>query len=516
MNSVFQKYISRIDRKIIVLSVIFSLNSLLLIVYSGLKGTFFTIDPDAMYAANVISLIRYGRMYFWFHPGVLAIILMAVFVFPVRVLFKLVGINFYTFIYQYYDHLFVFLRISQLFLFMVGLYLFFKAIKKVTNSYKHSLFAGILIMLFTPIYYLGVSISAETTTFLVVALWLYIFSLFLEKTTKEKLFLLFFISGLSLGNRLTNLFLIIATFAILSIFLVGQKNKLGLILKSIKELLFGFVISIIVVLDKIRDLINGTLGLALTTQVHGGGEKKLFDLQTYILSVKSLKGSERFAFVVVIVSIIISLFIVTKIKSKNKVYRYVYVVYFTTLVGILAFSKYPLSHYQISNYMIIVFVLMILISNFSRKVTSILMLIAVYYMVFFGMHISKINIISINKTRAFENFVEKSQSSYPIMWEWGRNKEFGILWGNDWAGGVYVQETLEKSDKYSLTSTMTKIRNNTGDDLSLNEICWENLYIQGVSVDKFIKLNNQMSFSKFQIPGSDDMFLIKSFHCKSS
>ena len=119
------------------------------------------------------------------------------------------------------------------------------------------------------------------------------------------MYLLSFIAGISLGNRLTNLFVVGATIIVALIYYLNNRKKINEVFISVGFIIAGFLSSTIFVLTRVGQIFGRTLQWSSTAEVHGGGEKRWFEINAYMSSVKILVHSERFAFIVIIICIFI-------------------------------------------------------------------------------------------------------------------------------------------------------------------------------------------------------------------
>ena len=323
------------------------------------------------------------------------------------------------------------------------------------------------------------------------------------------------LSGLAFGNQATNLFLIPASLLLsFSIKETGIKNRIIFTLKSTGFVIFGFVLALWPIKEKIVVVIKRIIFFAGATGVHGSGEKKLFDLSSYLHSANSLLSGEKIAFSVVVFAIIASSIFFYKKKDNISNSFFILSIIFT--LGIFTYAKFPLVHYQLINYTIMVFVASYYFSklNIYVKVALILLLLMLV--------IPKANLYyslvtkSINKTTIFENYVLQNPSKVATVWEFTKGKDFGLIWSRGWAGGLYSEQIAKnRQDLFELKTGFEKILLPSKRLVPVFDVCWDQLYIQKVSLPVFLELYPETRFNIEEIVGTD-MVLARSDHCETT
>lgn len=483
---------------------------------TGASGVFFAIDPDVVYVANALSYIKQGQIHYFDHPGTLAIILISHTLLPLRLLAKFVfNTPFVTWAMINYDSLFLYERLFQNFLLWVSTTILFVSIFKFSRTFASVLFAIGALISFSAFPYLGISISSETTSFFLISLWLFALTEFVRSVRTKQFFAMCVIAGLAFGNRATNIFLIPAT---LILPLVCNTSKVTSKIKSfslgILLSLLGMVLSIWSIRDKMVLIVKRLFLFAGATQIHGEGKRAIFDSSSYLESLSVIIGREDLATLIIFFTFI---GIIAYLAKGEKKERPLYIIGLIFFLGFLAFAKFPLSHYQLANYTVYVFIASYLFSKFPTNLK--LAILGLLLILVFPRLLNYQRIVGgeISKSLALESFQKSYPARYATVWEWARSKNFALIWSRDWGGGLFSEEIRnEKPDLLELKTGFEKIKLASGEEVDVFDACWDHLYIQNESLNAFLEKYPNKKLVIIPVEGSGNINLIKSDHCSST
>ncbi len=476
------------------------------------SGVFFAVDPDVMYLSNALSYIKGHQIHYIDHPGTPTILWLATIFLPLRVLAKFVlhtpfilwAVTDITFIYYY-------ARIIQAILLGFSIGLFLLALYRSTKSTLSVLLGWISLMSYQSFLHAGTALAPESLTLLFISSWLFLFQRFINSYSLMTIIFISLISGLAVANKLSNLFLVFITLSL--ILIIPKLSKLqkffNLCLNSFSVVL-GFVIGIWPIRGNYSSLFNWVVRLLTFTGVHGGGPRGLFSYQTWLQSASALVGSNHEAALIII---FLALVFVWQLLTNRKKNKFILTVFAWALLGTLTFAKYPLSHYQFANYVLLIFSGSLLIRRLPKTAKSILILFLISPMF---LVVSKYHFVitkTINQAIAVEDYSNKNRSPHASIWEWAYSKDFALLWGRSWSGGSFDQELLAIRPDLLEIASPTHLRLNYYDTKPFFEVCWDRLYVQKTSWPIFKEAHPENPFVVEEIPGTD-LLSVSSSHCR--
>jgi len=490
--------------------------TILPVLVDDLSGVFFNFEPDIVYVANAISYTQTHQIKYNGHPATPTIWLISQSFLPLRFYAKFIAhVPFVRWTILNQSFLYLYERILQAIILGLATTLFLSVIKKATRSKLSVLFAWTALFTFRPFLYLGSVIASEATSFLILSVWFWIFSLFIVKQKQSYLALLSFLAGLATANKFTNLFYIVISLGLVitttsSVKLTFRKISKGGILTSL-----GFIFGTWPIRHSYPSLFKWVARLATTSSLHGAGNSSLFDFPVYLNSAKTLLFKETWP---AIISLIFFLFLFYKLSRRQiKIFSPLTIASISSLLGILIFAKYPLSHYQLPNYILIIFVFCLLLKSVKQQ----LILIIMVTILFFGVkqnltvHYDRLS-TDISGTINMEKHILQNPSKTATLWEFGSVRDYTLIHSRDWIGGVYSDELHQlRPDLLSLTTDLKYVKTTTNKLLPVFQICWDKLYIQQAVVPNFTKLypNQPLEISLINNSQPRNMALIKSDHC---
>ena len=491
---------------ILSLSIITSLVIIFPVLKGGQGGIFFSIDPDAHFMGSIFSYIKLHQIQYINHPGTPSILLYSYLLTPLRIYSHFVAhTNFILWAVNNINIVYFYLRIMQVLIFCISLTIFSSAIYKITKSIYSCIFALLALLTFSFFPNLAVYIGSETVSFLIISIWLLVFSYFLESKSPKTILLLSAIAGLSVANKFTNIFY----FFISIILIVTLKNvkKIQKVYYIFLNLLTGFATFIVFtwpIRDKYSQLLKWLTSLATHTQLYGSGTSEYFNPVVYLTSINTLISTEIIPTIIFISTIGLVFF-----YSMKRIYLKIQVKIVTIIlmIGIIIFSKYPLSYYQLIQFIGIVFIAAIVYLSFP-KYLKLLILFFLFYCAFQNLNTYNNHTTSlINETVVLDRYIKLHPAKIASIWEWGRNKDFALLWGNTWSGGSYSEELAKlKPNMYQLDIYDDKTK-------SIFNLCWDKLYIQKISSVAFVEKYSDKKLNINSIEGANNMLEIESDHC---
>jgi len=274
----------------------------------------------------------------------------------------------------------------------------------------------------------------------------------------------------------------------------------------------GFIFGIWPVRNNYLFLINWIIRLATHSGVHGGGSPEIFSPAMYFNSLVGFAQSEKGIFLIIILA---GFGVFNALMKKRITIFHPLVLFFVSLLAwTLIMAKYPLNHYQTTNvlgFIITASVYFQVSKKYLRVIiVSFLLLIAAVN----SSNYLKDNLREVKMTLALENFINDHQAKIATVWEWGKSLDFSLLHSRGWIGKTY-SDFLEgyKPHLYDMTADLKGINLATGDTQPVFSVCWDQLYIQGSELPRFLNLYPDRTLTSMPIPESKNMFLISSTHC---
>lgn len=501
---------------IIVLSLLTMLITAFPVVRFGSSGVFYTIDPDVQYLSNSFSYIEKGKIQYDVHPGTPTIMLHAFAMWPLRIYAKLIEHQpFMIWVFNNVENVYYYIRIYQSILLGISVGVFLWSIYTFSKSLALLTPAWLGLFTYTVFPYFGSTIVPETTSFFLVAFWLLIFSTKRKNLTLKNILFLSIISGLSIANKFSNL-----TLMPITVLLVRYLPKLD-IRKWIRytaistlTMILTFFAATWPIRGSYAGLWKWVLVLASSTGTHGGGKRVIFDLSAYMASLGGLVHREWWSVLIVVVSLgsLLGMIVIKKIRIKDPIC----LMGFAALLASVVYAKFPLSHYQLANFTLILFVGSVIISKLSPLVAVVIFVSLVSPASANLVNYGRTSLMMMDKAATLEKYVDRHSSSRGTLWEWARNRDFSFLWGRDWAHGVFDKELSRyRPNLLAISSDMDKIKINNRELKDVFEVCWNKFYVQSVTAPVFLAKYAYRNLRYIKISGIEDIGLIESDHCEN-
>src|SRR3989344_629174 len=496
----------RKNHKTLILGVISAITGLIsayFLLRAETESAVFLFDPDVVYTSNAISYVSTGQIHYIDHPGTPTIRLLAFFLWPLRIYSKLVAQS--TFIHWtfiHYSFVLVYLRFFQSILLSTAIFIFLYSVSKISNSYISAIFAWLAVLVYSSLLYFGSAIVPETTSIFLISIYFFTFTKFIQKRSLFGMLTLSFLSGLLIGNKFTNLFIVVFSCGLPLLNSKYNITKRGLIaIISLFIAIGGFILATWPIHNSYSSLFNWSLKLASTTEVHGGGKNSFIDISSYLNSATTLITRELSASYVVAFGLVLIVFISV---LKHRFIPELLALAFSGFAGVLLFSKYPLSHYHLANYLMLLFSISYYFSQLPRliKVLSITLLIPLTVTSI----LQYVN--SLNRTLAWaqnlRSYVKQNPPRKAAMWHIGETVDFARLWSRVWAGGLFTDELALRPDllDYSLIEEQDMFKR-----------CWDKFYTRTTTAQKFIAHFPNRQLKYIPIPNTNGSAVIESDHC---
>lgn len=485
------------------------------LIKNSFNGVFYIVDPDAVYVGNAVSYIKVGQISYVDHPGTPSIQMLSLALAPVRLYSKYVkNQTFLTTVVGHYKFIFTYLRLFQSLLMSVGLLILLYSIRSFTKSDGAVFFGWAYLLSFSAFPYFGLSISAEAFNILILCIWSAALLAFAKYKSPIILVFLCFTAGVALSNRLTNFFTVFATLGLTNYLILSNTHKIRNLLINSLVVACGFVAGTMPISSKYSVLFGWIIRLATTPKLHGGGQG-FFDASLYINSITTVLNSNPEILFFGAIGALIMLIICI----KEKLISIEMFLMATAVMGVIIFSKYPLTHYQTAN----IFMMMVSIVIFLNKHKgifkySILSLILLIFVVPKNINSYYLNIeqAMIESSAIDKKASEMHENGKATIWEWSVSRDFSLLWGNSWTGNSYQPElTTVRPDIYQLSTDMHSYKDHNGQDKPLFDMCWRNLFIQTSELNRFLSLNAVRAFSIRKIANTR-MSIVTSNHCATT
>jgi hypothetical protein len=488
-----------------------------LYVRCGRGMTYVSIDPEVIYISNALRFIKEGQIGYLDHPGTASIVALSVFYSPVRLFTKLViHQNFIIWSMYNFDFLFMYSRIVSLLLASVGMFIFLYSVYLLSKSAFTVIVSFLSFFGLRAIYCLQYGVSAEPMSFILAATWLLLVTLYLKNKRYLWLPVIFFVSGFAFGNRATSALLIPASF-----FLVVLDSKRSLVsrMSSVFSLLgmtiLGFVFSLWPVRLNIPEIIMGVFSFATHSEVHLGGTFSFLDWRTILASVHGFMNLPRPTFLILVLG---WLFVATILVKGMKDYKSLSLATIgaVMMVGVISYAKFPLVHYQMVNFMVLMYIFSYFVDKVPVTVKFALILVT---LVVFAVNTRKFYIdfsSEANRLMFLNNFIESHPSRIARVWDWSKSREFSLLWARSWGNGLFAEQIETLTPRiFGLGPDFVYLDISLYDKKHISDVCWDQIYLQKGSLDKLLTLYPELK-SSVQMIDDTGIYFVGYTNCGST
>ena len=513
LNTLWQKK----GNLIILLLAIIAIMPALPILRLGTYGVFYNIDPEMALIGNALSLIKDGMVHYGDHPGTPSIVMISLSYFPIRIYTKFVEhINFITWSFDNLKVLFLYTRIFYLAIFSIGIYIFLSAINRFSKNIFVPIFSWLLLFTFGFTPRLIGTVLTESLTFLLISIWLFIFTFYIKRPTKGKGVLMSFVAGLAIANKY-NSFPILLTTLICSLFL-GKRN----LMNKFKSLilsggigLFGFVVGTWEIRSSYLPLLKQVMKVLFQSgSAHGNGESAFFDAGLYKNAIMIVSSAEKTPFLVFVgVSLIIFFIFVLGKKLKIKFDQPIYYIFAATFFSTLFIAKYPVPYYQFPNFILVTFIASYLVSKLPKSFVLLscllIMLIPIRNISAYNSYLKS----AMDNSIYLEEYILTHKTNKATLWDYGMSEDFMRIWIRGWSQGVYSKELKEKRpDLLELKSDYKTVYLDFENSKDVFDVCWDKLYIRESRATVFLDLYKTKKFKSVVI-GNTGIWEVMSSHC---
>lgn len=476
----------------------------------GANGVFFKLDPDAHYIGNVISYIKSHQISYINHPATPTIMAYVYALTPLRFYTKFVAnTNFVDWYILNIDVVYLYLRVLHSVIFDIGLFIFSLSVYRVSRSLFLSLFSVLSLFTFGFFTDMALHIRSETTSFLMISIWLFIFAGFLRSKSAVAILVMALISGLAIANKFTNIFYFIGTICLIPSIkgYLGGKKILILVLN-----LFLALTSFIVFTFPIRTKYNQVIQFVFHLFPQSGVSSdinSLFNLSIYLQGLSFLFQKETVSSIIVVLTGVLLIYLF--FKKKSVIPSPIFILGFNLLIGMLVTARYPLNYYQTTYFTGIIYIMYFLlakIKNFPRY----LFLVPAFFASVRLINYYPTVFSEINQSIALDQFVYAHPSSKGTIWERGDSRDFALLWGNSWGGASYSQDLARL--RPDLLFEIYFWENYLGNKENIFKICWDKFYMQKNYLEVFKEKYKNNKFTYLKIPKTDNMYVVERTDCE--
>lgn len=477
------------------------------------SSPFFEIDPDVVYVTNSLSYIVRHQIAYLDHPGTPAILVLAAALTPFRVISKfLLNQSFLVFSLSNFTLLFHYLRLVVTVFFSLGVGIWYFSLHKYSHSKLLGLTGWLIFLSFPEVLRFSTKISAEAFLVFLIPIWLLVFSRFIQNRSKL-VFLLSFLSGIIFAVKFNSLTLALSS-PLLSFTVPGAKwtKKTTYFILASTCFILGFFVSTSVIRDRYPGLFRWSTSFITRSGIHGTGNIAFFDLSIVSASISALKTASPIWFYLFIFQLLaIPVFWFAR---KNQSVNLLWVV--LVLVS-LAFLKYPLFYYQIPNILISTWLFLTGLHHFSSRFSlpprlGFIFLTTLLIPTLGSRLTLHFHSLSNNSLTVFEQFITSHPPRKMTLWEYAPTRDFSLIWGRSWSGEFYGRELTSLFPSLGEYLPPDRYRDNSGTISPLFSVCWDQLYIQTVSLPRLLKLYPDRNLEILATPLPDQK-LVVSNHC---
>ena len=467
------------------------------------KNPFFDVDPEVMYISNAVANSDHHKFPFMGHPGTPYVLALSLSYAPLK--FYAVHVSHQPFVEWYLANIssvFYYSRLIAALIFTLGLFTLLWGIKKSTGSSWLTFLFWLLLFQLPDMLQYGMRVMPETPTLLLVGIWLLLFFRFLKKPSTNIAVIMTFLSAYSVGLKYTNLGILTLSFC-LGLYLEYTRSGFSCLLRRAFCLLIagtaGYLAATWAIKSSYLVQLQWIYDLANHSDFYGSGNQTLFEWVVYRSSLLyNLNGLKLpiilFTFTLGVVNL--------KTSSEKLNRRLLQITFANILIFFFLFAKFPKLHYQLPHLLIT----LALFTNQMKRNLLITLPLAALLLWNLPKTVNTYWKVTdhIKKVQSLQVFIDQNPPKILTLWEWGYSRDFALLWGYWWSGEYY-------------RSQLNKIYPHLGLDARFEHalelpFCWDQFYVQNVSLQQF-KLLNQGSGFRYQDIYDTGMTLVSSNHC---
>ncbi len=475
---------------------------------------FYSIDPDIHYVSNAVEWITIGQISYTNHPGTPLHMFLGSSYWPLRVWAKIHHTSFLEWSTVNIDLLLWYSRGFISVIFVFSIYLTLCGWFAISESRTTSLIGIAILLSFYPFTVIPVSIRAENMLFLLFSIWLVLYSVWHRDKLDFPMRLMALCSGVMLASKFTSITIIPITLALgFSRAVKSKKAIFNVVLRVAMDSLLialGFIVTTWPIHDRYSQIFRWAIALFSHAGVYGGGETKVLDIASWTVHATAGLRSTPWLFLLVLTAIAV----LFSRKFTNS--RTPGLLLGLSILGWLAFFKYPQDYYQTVNLFLTITAILLIFKSLSTSLRQLVLIVSII------LAISTISRQSVNVREEVENsaalevFVSTQKIDGPAIWEYGKSKPFSLLWSRVWAGRFNAAQLARTYPYLYDLENLSFVGDHNGNSVPIDNLCWNALYIQQVSYSDFITANPQYKSTPFERISGTKMLLLKQPQCVSS
>jgi len=509
-----------LSKKSNILILIFSVLSIFIAIFPlaifKTKGIFFTTDPDVVYVTNALLYIRSHIVYYTDHPGTPLVLFTAFTYWPFRIYAKIIAHQpFIEWSFLNFSELIVYSRVVQAIVFGLSVSLFLKAVSYASKS-KLSIIIGWLSLFIIGIFpYIGIRIYAESAMFLVISVWLLIYSYFEKHRSPLTIAALSFVAGIGIAIKFNSIVLLIASLVmVFSLDGLKIRQRIYNLVLNVFVVSSGFVIGTWPIRARYSNIfsrITKIIGRSGTYSAHGAGTQNFLDVDSYLNSLAQFVSAEKYI-VIAFLFVASACFLRYFVKGKKEhLKRFLLVL--STLLSSLFIIKYSITFYQLPNLIIFAYIFSVAgVKN--NKILKLLIIIIFIPIVFGNLERYKDNIIqNIRAARQMEEKTDMYPTNEISLWDYKvPTEEFAYLWTRDYAGRLFDDQLRTyRPDIAKLNLNFESIKTAKSQE-EIFDVCWKRLFITERRAKEFLAKYKDKKFR--YLPLVEKKYgVIESNHC---
>lgn len=507
--------LKRDDNLLIISLLVLSIIIALPVLFAGLNGAFYAIDPDVIYVGNALSFIKTHIIHYRDHPGTPSILLIAFSYWPFRVYAKVMeSISFIDWSFLNLDLVLFYTRFIYFAVFISSIAIYLKAIGSISRSKILLILGWVLLFAYSYTPFMATKIAAETVSFFITSLWLYLLSRHIRNKSPLFILHLSFLSGLALAVKYNNF--IIAAISVLlplSFSAVSFVNRIkNVVLAGV--IVFGsFIVFTWPLRGVYKHMVASVINISSRSGLgasHGQGESVFFNMTDIMESLQRLTRSETVYILLLCVIVIGTIYLA--IKRRGNV-GFLVITSVITLLTFVFLAKYPLSYYQLPVYLVMTYLVIYILSEMGSRYLVVAAVITAMIIVPSKLDFYFENALGVLAEPSVEEKLEINKDDL-VLWDYGNTQDFTYIWIRDWVGGLYGEQIEKyKPNILELTGDFKTVTLPNGSLSTVKETCWDTLYIRKNRLDDFLEANKDVRVEANLVSGTS-LFRVDNLLCE--
>lgn len=482
-----------------------------LLIY-GQSAAYLNIDPEMAYIGNALSYINSHQIYYTSHPGTPVIELMSFSYWPLRIYAKLIAQQgFINWTFDNLDFIFVYSRLVQCCVFATSLIIFLKVILRKVSTNLIGAFGILAMALFPFSFKLGLTILAETYSFLFVALWILAFNHFEEKRSPITLLIMGVLSGFAIAVKYNNVFLLLAS--ILLVFCLNGlsfKQKFYNLLLTCLVSIGGFIAGTWPIRRYYLTIFKEAFSFLVSRGPHGLERSFVNPFEYLKLGITFISNNPwMVGFLLLGTAFMLFLIIKKKISWRSPEV----IIYLVTSLVNLFYLKYGLDYYLLPGYFLLLYVIL----RIMDRCHVLTIFAAVLIILFPSVASAKAYFLGTSKAiqnaQIMENYVSQIRKKEVTLWDFAPVKDFMYIWIRSWTDGLFKENLKTKRpDLLELKSDYKTVYLDFDTSKYIFDVCWNKLIIREERAKVFLSLYKEKHF-EYKPIFDTGIWEISSDHC---